>query len=502
MKALLSYAFGDILLKVISILLVPITTRLLSVNDYGIISLLLAVAGFLSIIQFFGMDSALPAFLANKGENEKAQVIKTAFIPFIVIVPILFLTWNIVLFKSKVLTSLFNSGVGILAIAGFYTFLLYPFFSGVLYTLRFLNAPKDYVRLNTYNTLMGKLGFIFSSILWQGGLFIYFICAIVATVITFIFSWLKHIHTYLKKATVDFKLLKSMLAYGIPLMPGGLIYAVMVYIDRFMLGGMRGAEAVGTYALALTMATTVNIAHGWFSLAWSPYLVELITYSPPERYNRRINAILAFVSSGLLSIAAVTTIFSVYIIKIFAAPSYKEASVIFPLLSIWASLNAAHIISNCGMIITKNSKFSFPVITTGLIVNIILNIVLIPVWGGKGAALAVLLGEFVIVLLWIIVTNYILKAVYVKISAFLPQLIVAFLVAVFFSFMANENEISFLVRCSLAPVIFGSIVLYGLFFIKRNDPQFISQLGAEAVKFQGKFLKQSNPSLVDKEELK
>lgn len=486
MTAIFSYAIGDILIKIINIITIPIITRLLSVKDYGIINLLIAIAGFSHLIQQGGMDSALPAFLIKQNQEGKAQVVKTATIPLLIGIPLFFIIWNTLLFKSTLLVSIFSKTSFVLMIAGIYAFLYYPIFFWVLYVLRFLNRPRDYIKLNVFNHVTGKLSFILISFIYKGGLLLYFICYIVATTLSLIFSWRKLIPVAIKKAGVDSQLLRRMLSYGIPLVPGGLAYAAMVYMDRFMLGGMLGPSAVGTYALALVLASTVNIAHGWFSLAWSPYLVDLVTYSEPERYNRRINSILAFMNTGLLLIAVVAIIFSIYIIRIFAASQYKEAAFIFPLLSVWASLNVAHVVCNCGMIITKNSRFALPVTCAGLGLNLILNILLIPVLAGKGAALATIFGEIVIVFLWVFVTNRVLRAAYVKILAFLPQLILVFSVAIFFSFFSKVVEVSFLQRCLLVPIVGGTISLYGFDFIKRNDPMFFSEIKDEIAKFKEK----------------
>jgi len=81
MKSMFSYAAGDIMIKIFGILLVPITTRLLSVSDYGIMSCS-RFGRFYYSYQFRRHGIRLcPLSWPLKTVRKKDSVLKTALLP-------------------------------------------------------------------------------------------------------------------------------------------------------------------------------------------------------------------------------------------------------------------------------------------------------------------------------------------------------------------------------------------------------------------------------------
>ena len=73
------YGAGDILAKVLSIITVPIFTRIFIPADYGVIGLVGNISAFLSPILFIGLLPAFQTFYFGASEEERRNITKTIF---------------------------------------------------------------------------------------------------------------------------------------------------------------------------------------------------------------------------------------------------------------------------------------------------------------------------------------------------------------------------------------------------------------------------------------
>ena len=75
------YAMGNFSSKLLSVILLPFYTYYLSTSDFGYFDLILTASSMLTPIISFQISDGLYRFLLDaKGEDEKQQVISTAFL--------------------------------------------------------------------------------------------------------------------------------------------------------------------------------------------------------------------------------------------------------------------------------------------------------------------------------------------------------------------------------------------------------------------------------------
>lgn len=207
---------------------------------------------------------------------------------------------------------------------------------------------------------------------------------------------------YIKKSNkildwkVSFQKLRYMLKEACPLILSGAVFVLFTRIDQVMLGSMIGDEAVGIFAAA------VRISEGWMFI---PMIIATSLF--PAMLNARKNNYFLYLqrTQHLLNLMAVLGVSVAIGIIFIASPfmnlifgdSYGQSSSIL-IIHIWGMVfNAISIISFRYFLAEGLQIYSFYRAFTGLILNILLNYLLIPIYGAVGAAVATAISQGVAV---------------------------------------------------------------------------------------------------------
>lgn len=190
----------------------------------------------------------------------------------------------------------------------------------------------------------------------------------------------------------DAALAKKLFKYSWPLMISGIMVSLYMRIDAVMLQNMKGTKTAGAYA-------TVSM----FSEAWNFIPAVIVTSLFPailnarrddsERYKKRVQNLYDLMVYLSVPVALVITFASPLIYKILK-PEYAYAA---PVLSvhIWSGVFVFLGAASSQYLIAENyNTLTFIRTGFGAIVNIVLNIFLIPKMGMMGAAIATLVAYF------------------------------------------------------------------------------------------------------------
>jgi O-antigen/teichoic acid export membrane protein len=176
-----------------------------------------------------------------------------------------------------------------------------------------------------------------------------------------------------------------------PLLISAVAITVYMQIDQVMLGSMLGNQAVGEYAAASRLSSVWNFIPVLLANSLYPAIIKSKEISE-SLYMKRIqqfmdlNAILAYL------IILPITLLSPYIIEFLYGESYKGAAPILT-IHVWAALFVFMGVARGQYLLTeKMHKFSLVATCAGAILNVGLNYILIPIYGGTGAAFATLIS--------------------------------------------------------------------------------------------------------------
>jgi O-antigen/teichoic acid export membrane protein len=163
----------------------------------------------------------------------------------------------------------------------------------------------------------------------------------------------------------------------------------MVYlkIDQFMLGQMRGMTEVGTYAIAARLSEVWYFVPAAIASAIFPRLLQLRAGDPPK-YVERLKQSLRYLFWAGLAIAIAVTLAAPMLVTVIFGNEYRDAGIILA-IHVWACPAVF-----MGMAIEKwlvaEDLLKFLVwrqlLSAGA--NVGLNLLLIPAYGGVGAAVA------------------------------------------------------------------------------------------------------------------
>ena len=203
------------------------------------------------------------------------------------------------------------------------------------------------------------------------------------------------IYFYLKKVgklsefEFDKKTAAGMLHNSWPLILSGVSVMIYVKSDQFLLGLMAGTYETGIYSVA------ARISEIWYFIpvaivaSFYPKIVEAKIESV-ELYESRLKFLMRVLIYFSIIIAVVMTFLSKYIVLLLFGNEYLASSL--PLsIHIWVGIFVFVGIASSKILVLENVQKIYLIQTvTGAIVNVLINLCLIPKYGAIGASLATL----------------------------------------------------------------------------------------------------------------
>lgn len=187
--------------------------------------------------------------------------------------------------------------------------------------------------------------------------------------------------------TIAYKILKD----SWPLILSGVVITIYMKIDQVMIKQMLGDSEVGYYAAA------VRLCEAWYFLptiittSLFPAIVNAKSLSE-ELYQSRLQKLYDFLAWAAIAIALPTTFLSGFVIDLLYKPEFTPAASVLTIY-IWAGVVTFLGVASSQYLITENfTKIAFIRTLIGMIVNVILNFILIPVYGITGSAVATLIS--------------------------------------------------------------------------------------------------------------
>lgn len=221
---------------------------------------------------------------------------------------------------------------------------------------------------------------------FQWGVSGYVLSTTAANLITTAFLMIKErLWRYLRFAPPH-DLQRQMFCYCVPLIPAAIFWWVMGVSDRYMVNWFLGSNANGTYAVAYKIPTILTIFAAVFMDAWQ---ISAIAESGDRQAHLRFYSRVWDVFSSAVMLGASGIIaFSPLLIRLLADEPYYEAWRYIPMLTLSMAAAAFSNFMGSVYVVTKKSGASFWTSLIGALVNISLNLYLIPILGVQGAAAA------------------------------------------------------------------------------------------------------------------
>ncbi|MEH1870777.1 flippase [Nostoc sp.] len=190
----------------------------------------------------------------------------------------------------------------------------------------------------------------------------------------------------------SFSAAKTLMKESLPLIFSGFAIMIFMKIDQVMLGQMIGNTEVGIYSAAVRVSEIWYFIPGAIVSSVAPAI-----YAAKEKseslYYQRIRQLLSLMTCISFGIALPMTFLSDKIITVMFGSGYAEAGTILA-VHIWTSLFVFMGLATTPWFIAEGlNHVSLGKTLFGAILNIVLNLFLIPKYAGLGAAISTIISQ-------------------------------------------------------------------------------------------------------------
>ena len=387
LKNTLILLLGKISVQFISFLMLPLYTKALSANDYGIIDIVLTYVALFSPVVTMQLEMAAFRFLVDKrfNENEKSKIITNVLITSFVC-----LSFSLSIFYF--VSGLLNYKYTIYTIFLILTTSLYGI---ILQISRGEGKNIDYSIACVVSGLLNITLNIYFLIYLKIGLTGMFLAQIISTSISILYLYIKlGIYKDLNIKYYEKECVKELLKYSFPLVPNGIIWWVINVSDRTIIKFLISNSANGIYAISNKFSGLFINAYNIYNMSWTESVSLNINNNEDDFINKAFNKSIKFFSlSCLIIISAIPFVF-----KPLVNEKFNEAYDYIPILMLGTFINIiASLLGGIYIALKETKKTMYTSLFAG-IVNILVNVLFIRIIGIYAAAISTLISFLIIVI--------------------------------------------------------------------------------------------------------
>ncbi len=380
------YGLGGILSRLIAVFLIPIYATYLGTAGFGRIETILALTGVLVILLRLGITSAFFRFYFDSDdEARRTLVVRTSFW-FTMGMATLGLAVGFVF--AGPLSDALKLHDPWLVRAGFVGLWAQMNYAQMTSLFRVEERPISFAIASVANVLItigstialvvgahkGAIGAVIGNFL--GTLAVYVV--------------LLGYRRYQLGLQFDRALLRGMNSFGMPLVPAALALWAINFSDRLFIGQFKGQAEVGVYSLAVRVASVIVFVMTAFQLAWPAFAYSIRDDEEAKRTYAYVLTYLLFVTCWIsLALGALAP----WIVDVLAPKGqFARSAEAVPLLAFATAAYSGYSVLAIGIGRMRKTQLNWVVSGGAAVVNVALNLLLIPRIGMMGAAIATIVA--------------------------------------------------------------------------------------------------------------
>lgn len=385
------YGMGNVLIKIVPFLMLPVLTRMITDPAiFGIFDLYTVVIRFCGPIVICGSyDAMFRLFFDNEDILFRKQVCSSAlFIVLITSFSILLITF-----------ALWCSGISFegyrwLVLTAGITIAAQAIQSIIAAPTRMQNNRRTFIVLSLLGPIVyfsSAIAFSFHGFPLQG-----LVLGHLLSILFLLLLYGKINVSWFSIKQFEKMKIKELLIIGTPLIPSLLVLWVFNACDRLMIGYLMGIEAVGLYGIGARLAAISQGIYVAFSGGWQYFAFSTMKDSDHTLLMSRVFETLCIFS--IISLALLLPWVDL-LFKLLTTEAYYQGAIVFPFLFISPLLLMLSQISGTQLMVVKKPYLNVIYRALGAVINVILNALLIPQMGILGAALGTALAYIIMTVL-------------------------------------------------------------------------------------------------------
>jgi O-antigen/teichoic acid export membrane protein len=370
-------------------ILLPILTKALGAELYGTWALILVTISLLAPLCTLELGFAIVRFLGAEKDKEK---ISKGFSS-------IFIATSLIALATSILLFVFSKSLAI-AIFGSIDATFYIQISASLIFLaaidqimldyfRAFQQMERYAGISILQTI-GELLLTAYLVLSGFGLFGVIISLLIVRFIVSarVFLW---ITSQIKIVTPSFSVVKHYLPFSLPILPTALCYWLINLGDRYVIGYFMDAHAVGVYSASYALGALLAFFYAPIPIALFPVITNLYKNNNIRELKTHLKYSLKFFLMFAIPSFFGLSILSKSLLTTLTTSEFIGGYMIISIVALATILFCCGDITQLILMLFKKTK------TVGLIygasasVNVVMNIILVPLLGIIGAAIATLI---------------------------------------------------------------------------------------------------------------
>jgi O-antigen/teichoic acid export membrane protein len=392
------YTLANFINGAIPFFLLPVLTRYLTPEDYGITATFTMLIFICTPFINFNTHLAISIKYFKMQKSEFSQYVSNCLL--ITVISFFIVTIFFIVFNTQIKELSLFPGNWLWAIT------VICFANSIIYTLltifRLALKVYPYVTIQLFQTVL-NVGLSVYFVVWLGMDWQGRISANIVTII--FFAFVSVIILYKKNYLVfkfNFTYIKDIIKLGVPLFTNNIFYLSLASIDRLIIAKIVGLKELGIYSVGTNFSIVITVIIVSINSAYVPWLFNKLSM-PTEKVKSKIVFLFYGYMISVLILAITTSCIMPIIIKYFIdAKFYGVIQIIF-LLFIAQAFAGMDIMMSNFINYAERTRFYFPVDIFTSLFYFIISYVLIKTNGIIGAAQALLTIRFIrFLLIWIV----------------------------------------------------------------------------------------------------
>lgn len=377
-KAGIGYTVGNILVKGITFLTIPIFTHLMRTDEYGVYNTYAAYVSIVAVVVSLGLPSSVRNARYDMPDEERRYHINSVSL-ILLAFSIFFLT---AVCLHKQLSNLLGISVSLLLIVVVNSACtaLHSYYNNIL-TIDF--RYRQFLKLSFFYSITSvclSILMIYFKVPTQSSALARAIGNMIPMIAIAIFVL---VHVWKRdRIQLRHQYTRYGIRFGIPLIPNDLSSLILAQFDRIMIYRFIGESESGLYSFAYNVAVIYQVVTNSIESAWTPWMFSQLHAKNYSNIKQKTKAYIGLLTlgTGMLALA------SPEIIMLLSSRAYWDGrTVVVPIIFAMYFFAVATIPVGIEFYHKKTGWISFCTFFAA-ICNIVLNFVLIPRYGYQAAA--------------------------------------------------------------------------------------------------------------------
>ncbi len=374
---------GSLASSSLSFISIPIIAWMFRDDDIGKAALLVSASGLSTVLFSIGLDQSFTREFND--ESNRAALLLNVIVPgvallsLVTIVALLcaptWLSWQLFGEHSIALSAFVFVYLMVVLVSRFLTLSLRMQEDGKRYALSFLVAKLVFVVTICIAYFQPARGL--------GALLVAHGASVVLGLLYLLISTQSTLRG-LRLSQLSWPMQRRLLTFGLPVATSGMLFWGLEGVDKFLLRMFSSYSELGVYSIALSVSAMATVLTTIFTTVWIPVVYRWVA---KDEDLDRIDVVTRYILAGAVFLVGFTGAFSWLLTYVLPAKHLIVQDLI-PACMLWPVFYVLSETTGLGIAITRATHLSLFAAGVALATNVVLNLLMLPVFGARGAAAA------------------------------------------------------------------------------------------------------------------